>query len=64
MLTKPGLEAFERPRDDRNAKGWGFTQFMLLSRVRSHYLRRDTVIVKCVVQVGNGYREEAIPAGR
>ncbi|XP_043212115.1 TNF receptor-associated factor 6-like [Amphibalanus amphitrite] len=64
MLTKPGLEAFERPRDDRNIKGWGFQQFMQLSRVRSHYLRRDTVIIKCVVQVGNGYREEAIPAGR
>lgn len=54
MSTRPGLEAFERPHDDRNIKGWGFAQFVPLVRVRSQFVRRDTLLLQCTVQPTDG----------
>lgn len=56
MASKPGLEAFNRSPDVRNMKGFGFTEFLNLSKIldpESCYLRNDTLFIKAIVKVGS-----------
>ncbi|CAL4169809.1 unnamed protein product [Meganyctiphanes norvegica] len=53
MASKPGLEAFNRSPDVRNIKGFGFTDFVNLSKILnpdSCYLRNDTLFIRTIIK--------------
>ena len=51
LIAKPGLNAFLKPTQKRNHKGFGYIEFAPLSYVENgDYIRNDTMIVKAVVR--------------
>lgn len=50
IKPSPRLEAFERPREVRNRKGFGYLEFVPLSTLlNSSYVKRDTLYIKAFV---------------
>lgn len=51
MMTRPELEAFCRPVDDLNAKGFGYTEFASLEQLLGNdYFDSNQLIVKVTIQ--------------
>lgn len=50
IRPSPRLEAFERPKEVRNRKGFGYLEFVPLRRLlNSSYVKRDTLYIKAFV---------------
>lgn len=51
MMTRPELEAFKRPIQDLNPKGFGYTEFILLNDLLEQGFAEDNqLIIKVHVQ--------------
>lgn len=51
MMSRPELEAFKQPVQDLNPKGFGYTEFVLLSEILEQgFVDDNQLIVKVNVQ--------------
>ena len=44
-----GLEAFERPRQLRNPKGFGYHQFAPVSSFNTDYINNDSIFIRATI---------------
>lgn len=50
METKPDLQAFQKPTNQRNPKGFGYVTFMHLSQLSQRaFVKDDTLLIRCEV---------------
>uniref|UniRef100_A0A146P7D9 TNF receptor-associated factor n=1 Tax=Fundulus heteroclitus TaxID=8078 RepID=A0A146P7D9_FUNHE len=50
METKPDLQAFQKPINPRNPKGFGYVTFMHLQQLSQRaYIKDDTLLIRCEV---------------
>lgn len=50
METKPDLQAFQKPINPRNPKGFGYVTFMHLQQLSQRaYMKDDTLLIRCEV---------------
>lgn len=50
METKPDLQAFQKPTNPRNPKGFGYVTFMHLHHLSQRaYVKNDTLLIRCEV---------------
>ncbi|MEQ2184803.1 hypothetical protein GOODEAATRI_011887, partial [Goodea atripinnis] len=50
METKPDLQAFQKPINPRNPKGFGYVTFMHLQQLNQRaYIKDDTLLIRCEV---------------
>lgn len=51
MMTRPELEAFKRPIDNLNPRGFGYTEFALLQEIFAQgYVENDRLLIKVQAQ--------------
>ncbi|KAG5882769.1 hypothetical protein JTB14_029945 [Gonioctena quinquepunctata] len=51
MMTRPELDAFKRPIQDLNPKGFGYTEFALLEEIVEHdFIRNNQLLIKVHAQ--------------
>lgn len=50
METKPDLQAFKKPTNHRNPKGFGYVTFMHLNQLHQRaFVKDDTLLIRCEV---------------
>lgn len=64
MVSKPDRQAFMRPETFRNVKGFGFTDFMPLTKILEPtggmYIKNDSLCIRSVVRPGIAGRHENV----
>ncbi|CAH0560247.1 unnamed protein product [Brassicogethes aeneus] len=51
MMTRPELEAFKRPVQDLNPRGFGYTEFVLVEDLKiQEFMRNNTLVIKVQAQ--------------
>lgn len=51
MMTRPELEAFKRPVQDFNPKGFGYTEFALLEElIDQEFVQNNQLVIKVQAQ--------------
>jgi TNF receptor-associated factor 6 len=51
MMTRPELEAFKRPAQDMNPRGFGYTEFALIKEIFTQgYVDNNQLLIKVQAQ--------------
>lgn len=51
MMTRPELDAFKRPVQDFNPKGFGYTEFALLDElIEQEFVQSNQLVIKVQAQ--------------
>lgn len=51
MMTRPNLEAFQRPIQDMNPKGFGYTEFTTIDELLTQgFIEKNQLIIKVQAQ--------------
>lgn len=51
MMTRPELDAFKRPVQDMNPKGFGYTEFVLVEElIEQNFVQNNQLLIKVLAQ--------------